>query len=78
VGKCGATRPTTDDSIIKRMRFACWIIKVSDTHSEYALLIAFLLQQWLHERASMLRYSYIACNVFSCAQQNCKERLATL
>jgi hypothetical protein len=25
---------------------------------------AFPLQQWLHERASMLRYTYIACIVF--------------
>jgi len=27
------------------------------------LLIAFLLQQWLHESASLLRYNYIACLV---------------
>jgi hypothetical protein len=25
------------------------------------MLIAFPLQQWLHEGASMLRYTYIAC-----------------
>jgi hypothetical protein len=25
------------------------------------MLIAFPLQQWLHERASILRYTYIAC-----------------
>jgi len=25
--------------------------------SEYVMLIAFPLQQWLHERASMLRYT---------------------
>ena len=25
--------------------------------------IAFLLQKWLHERGSMLRYTYIACLV---------------
>jgi hypothetical protein len=35
-------------------RIACWIPKAEDTHPEYVLLIAFLLQQWLHERASML------------------------
>jgi hypothetical protein len=31
------------------------------------ILIAFLLQKWLHERASTLRYitlHYLACNVF--------------
>ena len=30
----------TDDNIW-RMRFACWITKATDTHSEYAILIAF-------------------------------------
>jgi len=34
------------------------------THSGCVMLIAFSLQQWLHERASMLRYKYIACLVF--------------
>ena len=43
-----------------RMRIACWIPKATNTHSEYVLLIPFLLQQWLHERASMLRYTYTA------------------
>ena len=27
--------------------------------------LAFLLQQWLHERASMVRYTYIACLVIT-------------
>jgi len=44
-----------------RMRIACWIPKATNTNSEYAILIAFLMQQWLHERASMLRFTYIAC-----------------
>ena len=39
------------------MHIACWIPKATDTHSEYVILIAFPLQQWLHERASMLRYT---------------------
>jgi hypothetical protein len=46
-----------------RMRIACWIIKATNTHSEYVILIAFTLQQLLHERALMLRYTYIACFV---------------
>ena len=45
------------DNIIQRMRFACWITKATDTHSEYVILIAFPRQQWLRERSSMLRYS---------------------
>jgi hypothetical protein len=36
---------------IWRMRFACWIPNATNTHSEYVILIAFPLQQWLHERA---------------------------
>jgi len=50
---------------IWRMRIAFWIIKATNTHSQYVILIAFPLQQWLHERASMLRYMYIACLVLS-------------
>jgi len=52
-------------NIIWRMRFACWITKAMDTHSEYVKRIAFPLQQWLHERARMLRYTYIAWHVYS-------------
>ena len=49
----------TDDNIIWRMRIACWIAKTTDPHSEYVMFIAFPLQQWLHERSPMLRYTYI-------------------
>jgi len=47
------------------VRFACWMTKATDTHSQCVILIAFPLQQWLRERASMLRYSpmYFACLV---------------
>jgi len=41
------------------MRIACWITEATNTHSECVILIAFLLQQWLRERASTLRYTYI-------------------
>jgi hypothetical protein len=43
VEKCGRTRQATDDSIIRRMRTACWIPEATDAHSEYVILIAFLL-----------------------------------
>jgi hypothetical protein len=46
-----------------RMRVTCWIPKVTNTHLEYVTVIAFPLQHWLHECASMLRYTYIACLV---------------
>ena len=45
---------------IWHMRFACCIPKAKDTHSEYAIGIAFLQQQWLRERVSLLRYTHIA------------------
>jgi len=45
------------------MHIACWILKAVNTHSEYVILIAFPLQQWLHERTSLLHYTYIACLV---------------
>jgi hypothetical protein len=41
VEKYGTARQTTDGNIIRRMRFACWITKTTDTHSEYIILIAF-------------------------------------
>ena len=45
--------------IIWCMRIAFWVTKTTKTHSQFVILIAFLLQQWLHERASLLRYTYI-------------------
>jgi fatty acid desaturase len=64
VESCGTAGQATDNNIIRRMRFACWITKAKYTHREYVILIAFPKQQWLHERASVLRYTYIACLFF--------------
>jgi hypothetical protein len=49
-------------------RIACWIPKATNTHSEYVLLIAFPLQQWLQERGSALRLSVhcLSCLLRSC------------
>jgi hypothetical protein len=68
IEKYGRARHAIDDDTIRRMRFACWMTKATDTHSEYVILIAFPLQQWLRERASMLRYPYISCP-FVCSKQ---------
>ena len=38
------------------MCIACWILKATNTHQEYVTLIAFPLQEWLHECALMLRF----------------------
>ena len=63
VEKHGRVRQATDGNIIRRLRFAFWITKAADTHSEYVIPITFPRQQWLLERASLLRYVYIACFV---------------
>jgi len=57
---CGADR---SQITMWRMRTACWIINAANTHSEYVILIAFLLQQWLYERGSKLHYTY-TCSTF--------------
>ena len=41
---------TTDDNVIRCMRFACCITKATNTHSEFV----FPLRQWLQESVSML------------------------
>jgi hypothetical protein len=46
---------------IWRIRIACWVPNVSDTHTECVMLIVFPLQQWSCQRASMLPYTHIAC-----------------
>jgi hypothetical protein len=39
-----------------------WYLRLQ-THSEYVILVAFPLQQWLHKRPSVFRYTYMACIV---------------
>jgi hypothetical protein len=52
----GTAKQIIDDNVIRRLRFACWISKATDTHSEYEIFTAFPRQQWLRERATMLRF----------------------
>jgi hypothetical protein len=69
--KYGRAGQATAGNTIRRMRFACWITKATDTHSEYVILIAFPRQQRLRERALMLRYTYIARHV---TNETCQKR----
>ena len=62
----------TGDTTIWRMRIACWISKATNTHSDYVTLIVFPLPQ-LHERAWMLRYTYIDCIVTNSAPKCVSE-----
>jgi len=49
---------------IWHMPITCWVPKATNMHTPICvLLIAFPLQQWLHELASLLRYMYIVCLV---------------
>ena len=63
VGKRGKAGQATDGNTTRRMRFACWLTKATDTHYEYAILIASPRHQWLRERASGLLYKHTACPV---------------
>ena len=53
-------QPDEPQMTMWRMRCACRILKATNTRSEYVICIAFPLQQWLHERVSVLRYTYTA------------------
>ena len=56
--------PDGPQKTIWRMHISWSIPKATNTNSEFVILIALPLQQWLHERAWMLRYMYIACVVY--------------
>ena len=49
--------------IIWRMCIACWVPKATNIYSKYVIFISSPVQHWLHERSSMLCYTYIACLV---------------
>jgi len=52
VEKYGTAWQATEDNIIRCRRFACWIPKAKNTHSEYVILIAFPRRQWFREGVS--------------------------
>ena len=58
--------PNRPQMAIWCVRIARWMNKATDTHLEYVIIVAFLLHQWSHDRASMLRHSCIACPRYSC------------
>ena len=49
---------------VKHMHIACWILKATNAHLEYVIFIAFPLQKWLYEHASVSCYTYIASLAF--------------
>jgi len=46
------------------MRIASCVTKATDTRSQYIILSAFLQQQWLYERACILRYTHITLSCY--------------
>ena len=62
-----------NDNTIMCMRIACWITKAADKHSEYVILIAFPRQNWLGERTSVLRHTYIACFCYPLIENKRKQ-----
>jgi len=52
VENIGRAGQATDGNIIQRMSIAYWTPKTTNTFSEYVIMIAFPIQQWLHERTS--------------------------
>ena len=55
VEKYGRAGQATYDNMDHEL-FACWITKVTNTHCEYVILIAFPLKQWLYEFALVLTF----------------------
>jgi len=56
-------QPDRPEIILTALAHCMLIPKATGTHSEYVILTVFPQQQWLHERASMLYYTNIACLV---------------
>jgi hypothetical protein len=50
--------PDRSRKTIWRMRIGCWITNATNAKSDDVILIAFPLQQWLHGRSSVLRYTH--------------------
>jgi hypothetical protein len=46
------------------LHIACWLPKATNTLLECVIFMAIPPQHWLHECASMLNYTYIACLVY--------------
>ena len=67
VKKKSRAEQATDEK--RRMRIACWKAMTLNTHSSCVMLITFPLQHWFYERASMVRYTYIAFLVMNSERQ---------
>ena len=62
VEKYGRDGQATDDSVVRRMRFVCWITKDTDTHSEYVIRIFHATNSYANAPHYRV-YTCIACLV---------------
>ena len=60
-GRAEKSRPHRDSIPDRQARSSVAILTELPGPPECVIIIAFPLQQWLHERASILCYTYIAC-----------------
>jgi hypothetical protein len=60
VEKYGRAMQATDHSIIQHMPFVCWVSKVTDTHSEYVILLLFRCNKGYTNMPQYYVYAYIA------------------
>ena len=61
--------PGRPQMALRRKHIACWVTYARNIHSEYIMLNVFPLQQWLHERTSVLHYT--SCLGFSYNAEYC-------
>lgn len=63
--KYGIAGQTTDNDIIRRMRYVCWINKAIDMNSEYVIFISFFTRTVAtRKRLSIKVNMYIAALTF--------------
>jgi hypothetical protein len=58
-GKYGAYSQAKDGIKIMCKRLICWIIKTTNTHSDYVIVVYFSREKWFCERASVLLYTFV-------------------
>jgi hypothetical protein len=63
VEKYGIDRQATDDNITRRMRFAFWITKAIDTHSEYVVLTSLTRKNGYANAPQWYVYMHSVCLV---------------
>jgi hypothetical protein len=62
VEKYGTAGQTTDNGIIRRMRFMSWINKAIDMHSEYVIVISLFTPTVVTRKHHIVKVNpYIAC-----------------